>query len=58
MKAILVDDEYYALQGLKMELESIDGIEVADIFDSGAAMLDRVAEIRPDIIFLDIEMPL
>jgi two-component SAPR family response regulator len=57
MKAILVDDEYYALQGLKMELESIDGIEVADIFDSGAAMLDRVAEIRPDIIFLDIEMP-
>ncbi len=57
MKAVIVDDEYYALQGLKMELEDIGGIEIAGIYEDGQKMLDELKEIRPDIIFLDIEMP-
>jgi len=57
MKAIIVDDEYYAMQGLKMELEDIGGIEIAGMYENGTKMLDQIKEIRPDIIFLDIEMP-
>lgn len=57
MKAVIVDDEYYAIQGLKMELEDIGGIEIAGLFEDGKKMLDELAEIQPDIIFLDIEMP-
>lgn len=57
MKAVIVDDEYYAIQGLKMELEDIGGIEIAGIYEDGSKMLDEIKEIRPDIIFMDIEMP-
>jgi len=57
MKAVLVDDEYYALQGLKMELEAIGGVEIAGMYEDGQKMLDEIIEIRPDILFLDIEMP-
>lgn len=57
MKAVIVDDEYYAMQGLKMELEDIGGIEIAGMYEDGSKMLDEINEIRPDVIFLDIEMP-
>lgn len=57
MKAVIVDDEYYALQGLKMELEDIGGIEVSGMYEDGAAMLNEINKIRPDVIFLDVEMP-
>lgn len=57
MKAVIVDDEYYALEGLRMELEDIGGIEVAGMFEDGQRLLEDVDKICPDIIFLDIEMP-
>lgn len=57
MKAVIVDDEYYALEGLRMELEDIGGIEVAGMYEDGQRMLDEISKINPDIIFLDIEMP-
>ena len=57
MRAILIDDEYYALEGLRMELEGIDDIEVVGMYDSGEKMLSEVSSLNPDIIFIDIEMP-
>ncbi len=57
MKAIVVDDEYYALEGLRMELEDIGGIEVAGMYEDGQKMLEEISKINPDIIFIDIEMP-
>ena len=57
MKVMLVDDEYYALEGLRMELEDIGGIEVAGMYEDGQRFLENVGRISPDIIFLDIEMP-
>lgn len=57
MKAVIVDDEYYALEGLRMELEDIGGIEVAGMYEDGQKMLEEIGGINPDIFFLDIEMP-
>lgn len=57
MKVVLVDDEYYALEGLRMELEDIGGIEVVGMFEEGTRLLEEIDRISPDIIFLDIEMP-
>lgn len=57
MRAVIVDDEYYALQGLKIELENIGGIEIVGMYEDGLRMLEEIKKIRPDIIFLDIEMP-
>jgi two-component SAPR family response regulator len=57
MKAILIDDEYYALQGLRMELEEIGGVEVVGAFDNSEEALEAIKTLHPRIIFLDIEMP-
>lgn len=57
IKAVLIDDEYYALQGLRMELEEIGGVAVAAMYEDGRSALEGIAALNPDIIFLDIEMP-
>ena len=58
MKAVLVDDEYYALQGLRMELEEHKDMEVVGLFTSPKDFLEQLDALAPDIIFLDIEMPM
>jgi len=57
MKAVIVDDEYYALEGLRMELEEIGGIEVVGMFEDSQKLLEEITKLSPDIIFIDIEMP-
>ncbi len=56
-RAVIVDDEYYAQQGLKMELDDIDGIDVVGMYDNGEDMLRELNKVKADLIFLDIEMP-
>ncbi len=57
MKAILVDDEGLALKDLERQLEKIGDIEIVGKFQNAAAALQRVGELRPDVAFLDIDMP-
>jgi len=57
MKAVLIDDEYYALQGLKMRLDEIGGIDVVGMFTTGKQALEKLEALRPDVVFLDIELP-
>ncbi len=57
MKAVIVDDEYLALQGLKMKLLDIGEIEVAGMYDDVEVFLHEIKNIKPDVAFLDIEMP-
>lgn len=57
MKAVIVDDEFYALQGLKMELEELGYIDVVGLYEDGEKMLSEIMDTKPDIIFLDVEMP-
>ena len=57
LKAIIVDDESLARKGLKLRLEEIDGVEVIAECGNGREALNKVAELEPDLIFLDIQMP-
>ncbi len=57
MKAVLVDDEYYALQGLKMELDDIGGIDVVGMYEDGKDLIRDIHHLQFDVLFLDIEMP-
>jgi two-component system, LytTR family, response regulator len=57
MRALIVDDEPVARKILREELEllpSIDGIEEAE---NGEAALLKISSTTPDIVFLDIQMP-
>ena len=55
--AILIDDEYYALVGLKQDLEELGTVAVLGAYQNGRDALAEIADLRPDLIFLDIEMP-
>ncbi|GAA0322510.1 LytTR family DNA-binding domain-containing protein [Sphingomonas oligophenolica] len=57
IRAILCDDEPLALERLADMVDRIDGIEVAGQAGNGAVALAMIAELQPDIVFLDIEMP-
>jgi len=57
MRAVIVDDERLArtqLRALLARHENIDVVGEADSVDSAAAAIDKL---RPDVVFLDIQMP-
>jgi len=58
IKAIIVDDEMSAIESLKWEIERFcDGIEVSDSFTNPIDAISAINYLKPDCVFLDIEMP-
>lgn len=57
MKAIIVDDERLARQELKNLLSTHKEVEIiAECHDAESAK-QKIAELNPDVVFLDIQMP-
>lgn len=56
LKTVIVDDEILVLDYLKDILLELE-VEVSGEFTSGRKALEHLPELKPDIIFLDIEMP-
>ena len=57
LRAVLVDDEEPARTRLRALLAAIPGVDVVAEASDGESALAVVARERPDILFLDIEMP-
>ena len=57
LKTILVDDEPLALDFLRSILSKIEGIEIVGQCKNGREAIKLVAELDPDLLFLDIQMP-
>ncbi len=57
MKVIIIDDERLARQELKSMLSTYPGIEIAGECGDAKSAIETVNSIRPDVIFLDIQMP-
>jgi two-component system LytT family response regulator len=57
-KTILIDDEPLAISRLKRLLGEYDVIQVIAEAVNGREGLEKIEDLRPDLIFLDIEMPL
>lgn len=57
MKVLVVDDEPVARRRLMRILERIDGVEVAGEAANGVQALERIRELMPDVVLLDIRMP-
>lgn len=56
-KAILIDDEEIALDVMNIMLDEAGGVEVVGRFQLVAEALAQCGDLKPDLIFLDIEMP-
>jgi len=58
MKAILIDDEKNALEMLEWMLQkNCPEVEIMAMCDSPLEGLEKIKSLKPDVIFLDIEMP-
>ncbi|MBD0777603.1 response regulator transcription factor [Maribacter sp. ANRC-HE7] len=58
MRAIIVDDEPAAIKSLIWELDKFsDYIKIVDTFTSANEALSGINYLKPDCVFLDIEMP-
>lgn len=57
IRVVLVDDESLVRTGLKLILEGDPAIEVVDQAADGLAAIDVVRATNPDVILLDVRMP-
>ena len=57
IRAVLVDDEPPARVRMRQLLEAAGGVVVVGEAGSAVDARDVIRETRPDLVFLDVEMP-
>jgi two-component system LytT family response regulator len=57
IRTILVDDEPLAIQGLQLRLEPHEDVEIVDTCSNGREAIRSIKTNKPDLVFLDIQMP-
>ncbi len=57
LTALIIDDELLARQELLYLLQSADGVEVVAQGSNGIEAVELVRAHRPDVVFLDVQMP-
>jgi two-component system LytT family response regulator len=57
IRAIVVDDEPLARDRLRMLLASEDWLQIVYECSDGASAVAAIQKLRPDLVFLDVEMP-
>jgi two-component system LytT family response regulator len=57
IRTILVDDEPLAIQGLQLRLQRYDDVEIIDTCLNGREAIRSIKTHKPDLVFLDIQMP-
>ena len=57
MRTVIVDDEPLAREGLRMLLAEYEDIEVVGEAGNGADALALADDVRPDLMFVDVQMP-
>lgn len=57
IKTLIVDDEPVARKLLGEELETQPEIAVIGEADNGRGALQKIGKLKPDLVFLDLQMP-
>ena len=57
ISALIIDDEQLARAELRYLLDSVGGVDVVAEGANGIEAVDLVEEHRPDLVFLDVQMP-
>ncbi|WP_066663554.1 MULTISPECIES: LytR/AlgR family response regulator transcription factor [unclassified Sphingomonas] len=57
IRTILVDDEPLAIQGLELRLAAHEDVEIIDKCQNGREAIRSIKTHKPDLVFLDIQMP-
>ncbi len=57
LRALIVDDEPLARRGLEIRLGHHPDVEIVGQYGDGAAAIEGLREHKPDLMFLDVQMP-
>lgn len=57
IRILLVDDQHIIRQGLRSMLESNEDMQVVGEAENGQRALEEIAKLHPDIVLMDIRMP-
>lgn len=57
VRVLVVDDQKSVRLTLKLYLESNSQIEVVALAEDGVAALEIIAQLQPDVVLIDLEMP-
>lgn len=57
MRTLIADDERLARNELRRLLENHPGIEIIDEAANGEEAVEKINRLRPELVFLDIQMP-
>lgn len=57
IRTILVDDEKLAIQGLQHRLSNHPDVDIVDTCTNGREAIRSIKTNKPDLVFLDIQMP-
>ncbi|MFL5344273.1 MAG: chemotaxis-specific protein-glutamate methyltransferase CheB [Hyalangium sp.] len=57
IQVLVVDDSAFARKVLRQVLSAAPGIQVVDTARDGLDALEKIAELRPDVVTLDLVMP-
>lgn len=57
LRTLIVDDEELARERLASMLNGITSIQLIGSADSGSTAVKAIADLRPDLVFLDVQMP-
>ncbi|MFD3718446.1 response regulator [Streptomyces sp. NPDC058674] len=58
IRVLIVDDQMMVREGFSVLLNAMDGIEVVGEAVDGRQAIAQVAALRPDVVLMDIRMPL
>ena len=57
MRALIVDDEPLAREGIALRLRAFKEVKIVGECEDGASALQKILELTPDVVFLDVQMP-
>lgn len=57
MRTVIVDDEPLAREGILLRLKKFRDVEVVAECEDGSSAIEKILELCPDLVFLDVQMP-
>lgn len=57
IRVLIADDQALVRSGFRMILEAREGVEVVGEAENGAQALELVRELAPDVVLMDVRMP-